>query len=584
MTFSSPGFLWVLVLAAPIVGLHMFRWRRRTVVVSTLRFWEEGAGPERSRLWLSRLQDAVSLAIHLLILLLLTAGMADVRIRGVSREPERVLLAIDDTPSMSAEGRLARAHGRMTEYWARALSRGDRVTVALASGFAWPERDAVEGPPELGLETSLPGLRLGPRMEEWTRLGSFDRRAVFTDGSDPTAAFQAAWTVETVGVSARNWGFVGAYFDYASREAVLKVRNFSDRAEERTVAGKRVRLESNSEGVVRVVVEAAFSGVMAFRIEPEDDFNLDQEAYLVVPSRDPLAAVIVNSGPIDPFLWQALELVTEEGSIDGGKRFRAASLPSSWNRDWLGIFDHSEGSTVLPAGRYLLVPAPARAAPIRIGPERTDLRIVWVSPDFEGAGAFHVRRSRLFDEFEGQEAVIRAEQGSVAVRGRIGGVAFAAIGFRLEDSDIQLTPLFPLWVRRSVNWLRDSRLFPAHIQAGSTWRNRYPLGVDSLTVGGTMLPSPGGWVSVTTRRPGVLVARGADFSESTAVNFFDPEESDLSLKMRSEGPGWPARKWWWSWPALSFACLLAIGLCILEGALWARNQARRGPFDPFSRS
>lgn len=579
MHVGSPAFLWILLLSAPIVALHMIRWRRQRVVVSTLRFWEEGAGPETRRLWLFRIWDAVSLALHLLILVVLAAGMAGIRIPGLRREPERVLLVIDDTPSMAAEQRLHRARLRMVEYWNRALSRGDRVTILLASGSVLPERSAEEGPPEIALEVSVPGRELGPRMEEWGRLRQFDRYVLFTDGSDPSVSTGGFWTVDAVGVSFRNVGFVGGGVDPASGQVALRIKNFSDRAADVAVAGRRLSLLAGAEEIVRFPPIEENGRVASFRIEPDDDFELDQEAFLVLPSRKPLPVVLVTPGRVNPFLWQALDLLVEEGGIDSSRRYLAEELPATWDSEWLGVFDHASAPASLPPGRYLLVPCPDRADPVSVGPVKEGIRVIWVAAELEGAGAFHVRRSRLFGESEGHEPVLRAEQGPIAVRGRIGGVAFAALGFRLEESDVQLTPLFPLWVRRSVHWLRDSRLFPAQITVGEVWRNCYPLGRNSVRLNGVAVNAPSGWVAVTALRPGILTATGEGFAESTAVNFFDSRESDLTLKIRSAGPEWPVQRWWWSWPVLSFASFLAIILYCLEGILWARNHVA-SRFDP----
>lgn len=580
MTLGSPAFLWVLLLAAPIVAVHMVRWRRRRQVISTLRFWEEGAGSEMRRLWLFQVEDAASLALYLAILLAVTGGMAEIRIPGVYREPEHVLLAVDDTPSMAAERRLERAKMRMLEYWTGALARGDRVTVAFSSGSFMTERKAEEGPPEGPWEISLPGRDLGPRMEEWARLRRFDRRVLFTDGSDPVVGAGDFWTVETVGVSFRNVGFVAAGVDAASGEINLRIKNFSDRSADVKVAGRALTLLAGAEEIVRVSMGEETRRVAVFRIEPEDDFEMDQEAFVLLPSQKPLPVVIVTPGRINPFLWQALELLAEEGGIDGSKRYRAEELPAGLESEWLIVFDHASTPSTLPPGRYLLISCQAPAHPICVGPEREGSRVLWVSSEFEGAGSFHIRRSRLFELAEGHEPVLQTEDGPVAVRGRIGGVAFAALGFRLDDSDIQLTPLFPLWIRRSVHWLRDSRLFPAEIKAGEIWRNRYPIGADSLHVNGVAVASPGGWVSVAAPRPGILTASGGGFVESATVNFFDPRESDLTIKIRSTGPAWPAPKWWWSWPVLSFASLLAAGLYILEGFLWAGTHGPSTAFEP----
>lgn len=579
MTFEQPAFLWLLVAAGPVVLLHMHGWRRRRVIVSMLPFWEEAAKVSRFRTWLGRLGDAASLVLHLALLVLLTLGMAGARVDGISHEGERVVLVLDDSAGMAAEGRLARAGRRLARYWRDSLVRNDRVVVRTASGIRFRERFAIEGPPEPPRHVAYGGIRLGERLREIAASIHADRRVVFTDGADPSVAQARGWRIETVGAASSNAGFTAVEVDRPARTVRLRVRNFGREAGRFRVRGKSRRIEGGASAEW-VFPMPAREGPFEAELLPRDAFDLDQRAYAWIRPRDPAEIVVLVDRRINPFLLQALDLLTEDRIIDPNARYvqRAAVFRDFHTADEhraIVVLDHCRPPARIPEGRFLWFGADRNADPVRIARVVEGVRVTGVLKELGIEGSFHVRRSAVFDLQAGQEPLIFSSEGPIAIRGRTGGIVYAAVGFRLSDSDFQLTPLFPQFVRSLILWLQECRLFPEAVKAGETLRNVYPVGGGRLEIGDRETEAREGWVAVPVDSgPGFLPVKAGRTEEIVAVNFFDEAESDIRPKVEGSPESWPKPRWWWRFPTVWFSCAGALALLLCEGFLSALRAGR----------
>ncbi len=103
MTFLSPGFLWGLLLIAPLVGVYLLKVRPRRQEVTAIFLWDTVLTQRKANALLQRLRDVLSLLLLTLAALMLVFAAGRPRFdEGDTRD---VLLLIDRSVSMSADFR-----------------------------------------------------------------------------------------------------------------------------------------------------------------------------------------------------------------------------------------------------------------------------------------------------------------------------------------------------------------------------------------------------------------------------------------------------------------------------------------------
>jgi hypothetical protein len=135
VTFASPAALWLALLAAPIIALHMLRPRRPPVEVSSTFLWREVSKPVSSATPWQRLRPNVLLALQLLaVLLLALAAARPARATGTPLARHTVFI-VDTSGSMAAldgqPDRLAAAKGKAAAL-RRQLPTGGVASIVVA--------------------------------------------------------------------------------------------------------------------------------------------------------------------------------------------------------------------------------------------------------------------------------------------------------------------------------------------------------------------------------------------------------------------------------------------------------------------
>lgn len=552
MKFFAPAYLWWLALAVPIVLAYFYRTRRRRVVVPYLPFWDEVTQRTRRRFAILKIQDAAQLAVNLLIVALIVFALAEGHIEGVTRRPVQHWVVFDTSASMQAEGRRERAIAYLEEYVSKSVGAGDEMMLVGTAGWAIPlardvgsaSRVLRELPggvyPELGLAAVL-------RV-----LGGRGRVLVLTDGQDAATPPDAV----TVGQDVPNVAFVDLRVDSQSSIVEATVANFSDQERRVTVniqgAQRAVTLGPRAE---EKVFERVQPGTLKVFLQEADAFSLDNACYAVVERRARPKVAVVYAQALNHFLAQALRVFWEEGVIESTAAFQvgdAARVPE----DAIVVYDHV---------------APPREPPPRVlvfgGP---GARVV-ENPTVL-TGNFSVRVSAVFDE---GEPMLQALEGSLAVFRRRGDRSRIDIGFRLDDTDIQLTPWFPMLLRTAIDRLDRARTFPEAVPLGRPVCNLYPL--DSETVEVTFadriklsqrVAVREGWVAISNHvSPGVFQIG----SEQVTSNFFDRDESDLRPKVKTRTPAPEPLPWTAKVPLTAWAAGIALLLSVAEWGIYHRK-------------
>ncbi len=290
--FANPLGLIALLAVPAVVGLHLYRRRVPTRVVSAIFLWEgqdsrSAAGRRRQPL-----HRSLSFWLELLAALLLGLSLAGIRGCGGGRA-EHLVLVLDGSASMSSDEVLEATRDEVRAR-VRRLGRRDRVSVVVSGptprllvGPGAPEAEALAA-----LDLYQPGSGdhdLGPSVDLAIELAGGGAVTLLTDAFEPEP-----WP-ETVGVIALGEPSENLGITQASRpsagQAFVEVRSFSARDREATL---RIRNDSQVlvEQPVRVEAGTSSSHSLDLGSEPgsvvvelviDDALDLDDVLTLAPP-------------------------------------------------------------------------------------------------------------------------------------------------------------------------------------------------------------------------------------------------------------------------------------------------------------
>lgn len=623
LELAHPAALWLLVLAAPIAALHLYRGRKRTVEVPCLALWERVLETQVSGSGLRRLRNLLLLALNLAALGLVVGALGEPR-RPVAPVTARAwVLIVDTSLSMRArdcEGgdRWSTAVGAVRSFLA-ALSPTDRVLL-VACGTS--VRAAGPHPPgSERLATFLAGLAPGGVEAPLDRALAIARALLpeperpevifFSDGAgvaglsdfarapghwfvclgqrtDHLALLNAdvdrMWGSRRALVFARAHNY-GAY----RREAMLTVR-----AGDKAVNDRKLVLPPGQDVTVTLEIPSDVGDRLVVELGDPDFFADDRRAFLALqPFRRPKVLVVSPQGP-DPFLVSILAALKDALDAEGSgsvtpDRFGAAR--KTLGPDDIVVFDGTSPPAPLPPGNYLFLGSEGPNVPVRIT-GRVEKPVVW-----RWAGdpavfrpialdALRVGVSRVGKPGAEDHSLIECPQGALGIFGRQESVYYAWLGFRLADSNLPLLVAYPLFVKGLFAWFAGRRdwVFDEAYALGTPIVPRVPLpdGVQSVTVSDESDASRRWQVPVLRRgfefwgadRPGFYRISIGGAWWRTGVNLASATESDLAPRRelarfppQPAGGATPAEEPW----ALYLSCA-AVAVLIGEWFLYHRTQ------------
>ncbi len=566
-----PQALWALMLAIPIAIVFLYKGRRRPLVVPSLAIWRQALGPEGRPRGFTRLREWLLLAVNLGLLALLVGAASAPGSKPGASGADHWALVIDVSPSMAATD----AGGRSRLDAARAEARAllDRLPAAawvtLVSAGTEPVSLGPLPPDAEELRAALDALdwRPGPCRAE-TAWGSVHKHpdaaalnvVFFSDGAGVTGLDgflrdARHWFVRTGGAAQnaaivaaeidRSWGDVSAELQLefrAGADAPLR-RDWVVALQGKEIARGAVEIPPGSPVTVSCAVPTYQSGLLEARLEPADDFALDDRAHLALaPLAKPWVWIVTDAE--DSFLVPVLAALADhvDGKASGRARagdFRPGMLPSGG----VGIvaFDGADPPADLPPGNYLFFGSGGAHLPVRIGPVTESPSVArWASdhPLLRRAPLelLQVQRSRVVFPARGDQALVEGAGAILAAAGAGNGRAWAYFGFRLSDSNLPVLVAYPLLVKNVVSWFagRRSWLFRPQYRCGEPPRLETDVAAPAVRLRRTD-GSAEGTVPVSGRelvldqalRPGWYAAEAGTAKGAFGVNLFDPGEVDV---------------------------------------------------------
>jgi len=596
VTFERPDAWWLLVLAAPIVLLHLHHRKRRVVEVSSVELWRGlvagGGGRGRFR----ALRDGLALAFLLAALGAFTVSAAGPVTGAAASGPRRLVVVIDGSASMIAsidgqEQPFVAALRRAKDAEAR-LAPHDEISVWLSG-----DRPRVVVEPRrprrgdtYGSAFSAVAYGAGPWpdapypscLATTTRLAV---RAARAASSKPTTVlvFTDALGVETlrdveakdvdlqIGVVAgprepRNAGIVECDLDPADATRLLvRVATTDGPVTPRSLVLRRGEVELTRTAVafdadggatatLAMGEGGTMGGVLDVQLEPSDDFGWDDESYLMLPAAKPLAVAVVSDKP-SPFLVEALRAMPDVA--DPARTTLVAPGAPASAFDGVDVVI-AEGAAA-PAGKPTLtfVGAGTRVAekPLLWGVgTHAILAGVDLSP-------LRIERAVVLDPAADETSIVASAAGAVGVAGETDGFRRVTFGFRPDASTLPLEAAFPVLVRNSLRWLAKPPAAPRYVVAGEPW----PDGDGAVVPYSTLVRphdvrTPTGMATVVRWLP----PRGFRLSPATPSNA--PSAADVVASLPDRHGDADTRKRHGPWLAAVGAALLAVGALLLPRA------------------
>ena len=561
MSFLAP-LLAVFGISVPaIIVLYILKIRRRDVVVPSTLLWRGDAVDRQASVPWQRIRPSWLLLLQLLAAIALVLALTRPALAHPAALGPDTVVIVDSSGPMQATD-VSPSRFAVAVVQARALvdqlGSGQRMTliamdanprVLAASGGDHGVLDATLA--ALRPDAGLADLRTALALAAAAPGGGADRRViVISDGivdiSGPTVTLPYPVEYRRIGVTGENLGISGITVSGpdGSRIVAINVTNYGTarhattietRADGHLVDARAIDVEPGGSVEVDVALSGSPRAVTA-ELTPHDAFALDDTASAVVQPPRVLHAILVTSRNI--FLQEALQL---RGDIHLDVETPASYRPRNDVDLW--IFDGFVPPT-LPAQPYWLVGPPADRA-IGAGAEVRPGPLVPASagdPLMAGVdvGNVAVAQSRDLSTSSFGRAIIDSQAGPVLLV-RDSAPRAALLGFDLHDSDLPLSPAFPVLVERVSEYLAPDAVPPSPVEPDTPVNIPVPGGgsvavtrPDGTTKTVTVAAQTGDAVLIDTDQTGlytaVIRASGAQQSVTAhfAVDALDPARSAIA--------------------------------------------------------
>jgi Ca-activated chloride channel family protein len=566
MLWTLPSALLLLAAALPlIVFLHSLKPRGLRLATTTLFIWERvlRERPLRTRLgWL--LRKNILLILQLLAATALIAALADPSLIHFGAQSGDLVVVLDLSASMKAKGSKGlRFDAARQEFLALVdgLAGAQKMLVIGASAqprLLVPFTSDKRRLRELGRSltaTDAPGRVKDAILfaHAFLKRASADRVIVISDGAfsgaEEFAKPAAHLRFIKVEGGKNNIGIVGFEVrrqpnSSANAEILVHVRNFTAKPMrapltlslgEKVLRREIIDIGADGRRVLIYPVDGSLTGALTARLDVDDDFPTDNQAYLAVD--DAPALRLLYLGPGNPYLSNLLrffanvELTTAPGWESEMARQQYDVI----------IFDRV-AAPALTQGNFIFIDTVAPHLPLQVqGRGKIDNPRVNAPlakhPIAEGLalGDLRVRRA-LRVALTGEATVLaQSSDGPLMVVSERGRLRSFFIGFDLLESDLPLRVAFPVLLHNLLEWFKPARVeFPAQsAPAGTVFALRLPA-----SDGAVEITSPSGKKEVLTAAASPLLFaetfesgfynyKSASRTGRFAVNLLDESESNI---------------------------------------------------------
>jgi Mg-chelatase subunit ChlD len=571
MLWGLPAALLLLLGAIPLIlFFHSFRPKSFATRTTTLFLWERVL-KERSlttRLgWL--LRKNLLLMLQLLAACLLIAALADPSLLHFGALSGDNIVVFDLSASMKAGGKTgSRFEGARNQLLSLVdrLPSGQKMMVIGAGAqprlilpFTADKQRLREAARKLAA-SDAPGQIAEAILfaHAFLKRGTADRIVVISDGAFSGAEEFARPTAHLrfikVDGGENNVGIVG--FEVRRRpdrpahaEIMVRLKNFTASKMRvpltlslgaRMLARETIELDGDGGRVVIFSIEQPLAGTLLARLDIDDDFATDNQAYLTVS--DAPAVRLLYVGPGNPFVKNLLRFFPNV-EVTSAPTWEPSRAPAQQPYDVV-IFDRVSVPP-LTQGNYILIDALPPNLALKVEGKIQNPRIL--SPlgrhpitDGLSLGEVRVQESLRWSAPAAGQVLARSAEAPLLVSLEKGKLRLLFIAFDLMASDLPLRVAFPVLFHNALEWLQPRRAeFPAQsAPAGSPFAVRLPVDDNDVEI-----TTPSGKKEVLqavahpvifadTFEAGVYGYKSASREGHFAVNLLDENESQIAARWK----------------------------------------------------
>jgi hypothetical protein len=614
MQLLQPQALWLLGLVPVLILIHALRPKPRSIEVTNLFLWREALRERQGGLGLARFVRNLPLLLQILAVLLAALALARPVVARPAQVAQDAVLVLDAGASMKARGEGGRRFDLARQAALKlvdSLPRGRRMMVIEAGAgpavrlpFSEDRRRIREAVQSIRPTDAPGGLKKALELAlSFLDPERDDRVFLITDGADRSVEdlLKRHPRVQPVLVSGgrRNVGLtrfevrptpaLGGEYEF-----MVEVMNFSPfpvlcplllEVDHETVAAPTVGLKPREKKRLFFPYSGPIAHTAAASLRLKDDFETDNQAWLVLNEAQDLWVLLVSQGN---YFLETLLKAYPNLKVNAVREIASSSWREQAARHDVVILDRVSAPST-PPGNYLLIKALSPNVPISGREEVRRPRIVdWdeKSPLLSGLNltGLSIESALRAQADPGLKPLVEARQTPLMFAYEKGNLRAVWLGFDLLRSDLPLKVAFPVLMGNILNWLHPDRfrVSAPHLQAGQPLTVRLLAGTKEFSI---RRPS-GRWEKQTassnpfeyaaTDEVGLYTVIEGESWRSFAVNLLDEAESDIRAAAY-EGPreagasdAGPAQGR--AQTALWTLCLLLVALSLLaEWQAWLRE-------------
>ena len=489
MSFLTPAFLLLGLLAAPIILLYMLRLRRREVTVSSTLLWQKLLRDREANAPWQKLRRNLLLILQLLILAALVLALARPFLPTPAVITGNTVVLLDGSASMQATDAAPSRFAAAKTEAARLigdLSAGSQMTLiqvghtpavlASASSDKTALRRALDAAqPENGPPDWPAALALAAGAAQGFQDG---RIVIISDGGLPAdlPPLPTAPIYLPIGRSGENLA-ISALATRATAGGPQLFASVTNEGAQDRDALLSLELDGALYDSRRVTVPAGGSASLTWDL-PEgtavitarlsdnegDNLPLDDVATAVHEGGVSNRALLITEGNL--FLEQVFSV------LPGVEAFKAAPGADLNPEDFdLLVLDGAPLPDPLPPTDLLLINPPVGGDLFTVGGVFSDTVAVRLADSpllqFVDWRDVHIRQAKAVDA-PWARPLVEAAGGPLLLTGEQNGQRIALLPFDLRDSDLPLQIAFPILMANITGWLSPGRAFdaPAGLRPG----------------------------------------------------------------------------------------------------------------------
>jgi Ca-activated chloride channel family protein len=495
MQLLYPGMLAVLGIIPLLILIHFLRPKPKPIEVTNLFLWQELLSDRTHNITLKQLKKTLPLLFQILIVILVALALASPIWLYFTQKKGDIILIVDTSASMKTkrasgtrfdlarEKTLELIDQKEANQKVLLIEAGNEPT--LKSGFLEDTDQAKD------LVKSLEPSDVPGKLEKAIYLAlSFispskdDTMYLITDGAgcDFPRLLQIHHKLVPILISGgeKNVGITKFEFrqevDYQDRyEIMLEVKNFTSdpidcpirlSIDKYTIVESQIALEALEKKLLIFPYSGPITGIVRAELEIDDDFSVDNTAYLSLSTSKDIWVMFVSSG--NYFLERLLEaypnfLVNKVEEI----------IPSSWQEQVMGhdivIVDQMD----FPAtdiGNFLVIDSYSPSIPV-VKTGQVDFPDIFDwdrrSPLMANVnlGGLTIEQASKLQADEVLRPVIESSQTGLMYTYEKEGMRAVFLGFDITRSDLPLKVAFPVMMSNIINWLNPNKLGFSTLQA-----------------------------------------------------------------------------------------------------------------------